>query len=374
MERLITVAIHTYRHAMELKQRLEAAGVEVCLQNVNLQTPTVAAGVRVRIKEADLPRALRLIENPEIFVEAEDGTDRETKRPTVLLPVDFSPYSERACAPAFELAAQYGGRVLLLHVYAPASVRQVQPLSASPDFDEAETLLAEDVEVDALAEKQMREFVAKLKGEILAGRIEAAPFDTRIAGGLPEEAIAEVVRRQHPLMIVMGTRGMADSRVKMLGSVTAEVMDTVRCPLLTVPANTPVVPLARIVKVLYFAVPEQQDIVAIDTMRRMCPSESLEVTLAILPPRRQRNLRGNEQALQALADYCRENYPGCVFNTLVVTSDNGRRLLKELEDTENFNLVCVASKHRNALSRLFNPTLAHRLLFHVRVPMLVVPV
>ncbi len=65
--RFITIAIHTYEKAHELKTILEHEGVAVVLQNVNLSTPAVSAGIRVRIKESDLPLALRVIENVEIF-------------------------------------------------------------------------------------------------------------------------------------------------------------------------------------------------------------------------------------------------------------------------------------------------------------------
>ena len=58
--RLITLAIHTFERAQKVKFILEREGVPVELNNVNLANPEVSAGVRVRIKEADLPKALRL--------------------------------------------------------------------------------------------------------------------------------------------------------------------------------------------------------------------------------------------------------------------------------------------------------------------------
>ena len=65
--RLITLAIHTYGQAQALKALLEREGVNVVLQNVNLEQPVVSAGIRVRINENDLPLALRIIENTDIF-------------------------------------------------------------------------------------------------------------------------------------------------------------------------------------------------------------------------------------------------------------------------------------------------------------------
>ena len=66
-ERFITVAIHTYERAVLLKSILENEGISVVLNNVNLETPVVSSGIRVRIKEHDLPLALRIIENLDIF-------------------------------------------------------------------------------------------------------------------------------------------------------------------------------------------------------------------------------------------------------------------------------------------------------------------
>ena len=48
--RLITVAIHTFDRALELKNTLEEEGIEVVLHNVNLDEKVVASGVRVRIR------------------------------------------------------------------------------------------------------------------------------------------------------------------------------------------------------------------------------------------------------------------------------------------------------------------------------------
>ncbi len=61
-DNLVTVAIHTYEKAQILKSVLEAHGIEAYIQNVNQILPVVSAGVRVRIRESDLARALGVIE------------------------------------------------------------------------------------------------------------------------------------------------------------------------------------------------------------------------------------------------------------------------------------------------------------------------
>jgi hypothetical protein len=62
-DNLITLAIHTFEKAQILKTILETEGIEVYIHNVNQIQPVISAGVRVRIKESDLPHALRIIED-----------------------------------------------------------------------------------------------------------------------------------------------------------------------------------------------------------------------------------------------------------------------------------------------------------------------
>ena len=68
----MTLAIHTFEKAQILKTILETEGIEVYIHNVNQIQPVVSAGVRVRIKESDLPHALRIIEDNKWFEEPKE--------------------------------------------------------------------------------------------------------------------------------------------------------------------------------------------------------------------------------------------------------------------------------------------------------------
>ena len=76
-DRLITVAIYTYEKAQIIKGILENEGIPVAIQNVNLIQPVVSSGVRIRIRENDLPLALKILENSPVF---EDLLQNKTSR------------------------------------------------------------------------------------------------------------------------------------------------------------------------------------------------------------------------------------------------------------------------------------------------------
>ena len=121
-EKLVTLAILTYSKAQILKNVLENEGIEAYIHNVNLIQPVISSGVRIRIKESDLPRALSIIESSawlaeDIVKEHVKDTDKERKKPIILVPVDFSANSLKACKFGLNFAAQIKVEVVLMHVY-----------------------------------------------------------------------------------------------------------------------------------------------------------------------------------------------------------------------------------------------------------------
>ena len=61
-DKLVTLAIHSYDRAIILKSMLESEDIEAFIQNVNILIPQSSEGVRVRIKESDLSKALKIVE------------------------------------------------------------------------------------------------------------------------------------------------------------------------------------------------------------------------------------------------------------------------------------------------------------------------
>lgn len=111
-DKLVTLAIHTNEKAQILKHVLEGENIEVHINDVDLDNPGVSAGVRIRIKESDLPKALSVVESRHLFSYDEEETYRtDDGRQRILIPVDFSDYSLKACRIAFNLARELGAKV-----------------------------------------------------------------------------------------------------------------------------------------------------------------------------------------------------------------------------------------------------------------------
>ncbi|MFW6224275.1 MAG: putative signal transducing protein, partial [Bacteroidota bacterium] len=118
-DRLVTLATDHYTAAEILKARLESAGIECFLKNVNLVQGAVSEGVQIQIRESDVESALRIIMEMKSQQEEKEAKDmKEIRR--ILIPVDFSEFSKTACKYAIKLAEKYNADIKILHVfYAP---------------------------------------------------------------------------------------------------------------------------------------------------------------------------------------------------------------------------------------------------------------
>ncbi len=369
-DRLITVAIHTFDRATVLKHLLEHEGVNVTLQNVNLTNPTISAGVRVRIHEDDLPIALRIIENQELFNQAISNNNNDQHQ-QILVPIDFSECSIRACDVAFRLAWMHKVSIVLLHTFDdPAfTTRQLDAsLTFEPRSDEADSRIIAVNE----ARRLMDLFSSQIKTKIKAGEIPAVKFSTEMREGLPEETINQYAKEHSPLLIVMGTRGADKIGRDLVGSVTAEVLDTCRYPVFTVPDTIDTNDSPDFKNVIFFSNLDQEDILALDALFRLLPNQNLNVTLVKLPTKKHINIAN--EALNALVEYCSKHYPTHHFvaDSISINSidKDYSRIIKE----SGVELIAVPNKKKNIFARLFNPGLAHRLLFHTDRPMMVIPV
>ncbi|MDE6485581.1 MAG: universal stress protein [Duncaniella sp.] len=372
-DRLITLAIHTYDRAQNLKSILEKEGIPVTLQNVNLEAPVVSSGVRVRIHENDLPLALRIIENLDIFAcDASVASDKVS--PTVLVPVDFSSHSIIACDYAFHIAAAHNASILILHTYIdPMMMGANMQLSDSLTFD---TTAQEDAlidhEINAETKVMMDRFVKSLREKIKRGDIPAVKFRTEVREGVPEDVIGEMARECHPMLIVMGTRGAGKKERELVGSVTAEVLDTCRYPVFTVPEVVSLDNLSNISSVILISSLDQEDILALDALYRLYPMSNFSVTLLSLPSKK--HPADNHKAEDSLLAYCRRHYEGYTFQTDAVRGDRIAEEYQRIHHLVHPNLIVVPNRKKNIFARLFNPGLAHKLLFLSDVPMIVIPV
>lgn len=368
MSRLITVAIHTYEKALALRAMLENENIKVTLNNVNLEAPGLASGVRVRIPEEDLPLALRIIENRELFASAAPASASHN----ILVPVDLSPNSFKAACVACSIAARRNASITLLYSYIDPYIAGNIQFTDSLTYEIGESGARKQIEDSA--GKLLESFSQRLRDAMKNGDVPTVELSHTVVEGVPEDAIVEYGKVNTPRLIVMGTRASDRKESDMIGSVTAEVLDEGRFTVLTVPEPVETATSLSPRNILFFSNLNQDDILAIDTLYRIFGDKAASVTIVHIPQKRRFSDSSADKALRRLSEFCRNNFSHYHFVTVPVSQADGVKEFAELDEANHFDLIVVPNRKRNAFSRLFKPGLAHKILFHTDIPMLIIPV
>ncbi len=361
--KLITLAIHTFDYANALKEQLERGGIEVQLHNVDLNHPVISTGVRVRIHECDLPLALKIIERPDSPL-----ARRSSKQP-VIIPIDFSEYSLNACMIGFDFAHSIGAKVVLLHSYIGAN------RSGSLPFDSEHLKIeygtAKDNEKARAAKEKMENFKASINNAIERGEMRKVPFETVIKEGVPEDCIIDFAKKTDAVMVVMGTRGKHKKQADMVGSVTAEVLDAGKFPVFSVPESIALRHIGDIKRVVFLNSMCQQDLISFDAFTRLFNHNELKVSLVPVTEKRESKI---EERNNAILEYCNKQYPGSQFSIVSFKESNFVNDFSDYVAENNIDLIIIPNRKRNIFARLFNPSLAHKMLFLSDTPLLVIPI
>lgn len=370
-EKLVTLAILTYSKAQVLKHVLENEGIEAYIHNVNLIQPVVSSGVRLRIKESDLPRALKIVENStwlsEDVVSQKDEEEKKEGSKKVLVPVDFSNYSLKACEFGFNFAKKYHAEVILLHAY-------FSPIYASslPYGDVFNYQIAEEESIRDMIQRvhsELNTLSDKIKEKVSSGEFPDVKYSCLLREGVPEEEILRYAKENNPIITIMGTRGKNQKDVDLIGSVTAEVIDRSRNVILAIPENTPFKTFDSVKRIAFVTNFDQRDLIAFDSLIRALSEYKFSVSLIHLAEVKD---TWNEIKLAGIKEYFLKQYPNLEIHYDVVPEDNILSSFDKYISEKQIDVITLTSRKRNIFARLFNPSIARKMIFHTDTPLLVI--
>jgi|GEM_PF-148496 universal stress protein A len=142
-------------------------------------------------------------------------------RPTrIMVPTDFSDYSDKALKQGLDIARQYQAKVFVFH--AVSAIRQYGLDYALPE------------EMIADAEKQSKETSRELMAKQLAKFPQASQVEvvTDTASGLTYEAILDEAKAKQIDLIVIASLGRSGIAKYFLGNVARNVLKGAKCPVL----------------------------------------------------------------------------------------------------------------------------------------------
>ena len=372
MENYLTLAVHTRARAERLRDILVSHKVEVTLDEMNLPEFPDLEAFRVRIPIEKLPVALKLMESVENNSSAGIEMKMAGMSGTLLIPVDFSESSILAVKVGFSLAHKIGIRPIILHTYLSPMFAPNDQIDPTADMVPDGAAVIEDRDMYKIESRQLEKFKTKVREMQENGELPDLRFSTLLLEGVPEEVIIDYCKEHLPMMVVMATRGVSRKEEDLVGSVTAEVLDSCRVPVFAVPENYKMPKVEDIRKLVMLCTLERHDISAVRALMQIFNYPTCEFWL--VPVEEKNSLNNTGKKLSELRNFFTHTYPMSEFHKHPIEdgdfSDGLDRFIRE----HDIQLLIVPNRKTNVFSRIFRPSIAHKCLFRRDMPLLALPV
>lgn len=357
-DKLITLVTLTYSKAEILKSVLESEGIMAELYNINVIQPFVASGVKVKINEKDLPRALEIVTNGSWLKEDDDTQENKN----VLVPVDFSDQSLMACCFAFDYAASIGAEVYLLHVFFPPVYSSMLPFE-----NEVNTIQEYRMVLDSVKEK-MADLVGKINKMIENKELPDTSFKDKIYEGVAEEEILHFASKKKSSLIVMGTRNKDPENKKVLGSVAAEVMERASTTVVAIPEDTPYLRFSGMKRIAFMTNLDKRDLISFDSLYDIVKVNGAEVILIHIADE---NNDWSKVKLSGFKQYLNDKYPDLKVEIKMMMDDGNLTGIDNLIKEMGIDAISMTKYRRTLFSRMMTPSMTKRVFFKLDTPLIV---
>jgi len=361
-EKLITIALLPYSKAEILRSMLESEGIECVLENINLIQGAVASGVKVRIYEKDIKKAWPILDE----LLGKEDRDKQPTEDTVLIPVDFSNYSFKAALMAFEIAEKLNSKLIFYHVIQQPDFFSM-PYSDVMSFNTG--LYDHLKEREEFANQEFSKFLAKLTDYIGLNKWNTIESEHMIKLGYPEDDILYFTEKHPPRLIVMGIKGPSEDNLDIMGSTTAGVIYKSRVPVLVIPQKAPLLNLSSMKKIVYATNFDEKDVGSIDKLLGLLKPFNARLYCLHIGPNAAREW--DEAKLESLHNLLSNKYPDTPIECVI---KQGTNILEDLEnyiEENGIDVLSLTTHKRNMITRIFNPSIARKMVFHVKTPLLV---
>lgn len=361
-EKLITLASLPYSKAEILRSLLETEGIACFLENVDFLQDAMGTGVSIRINEKDARQAFPIMEMM-LGKAINDPVKRENY---ILVPVDFSSYSLKAALVGFDIAEKLGAKMVLYHS-SPHPEFLTIPYSDVIVYDSALFLNYEMTEKET--NKKFEEFLNKITALIDDHRWKKAKPEYIVKVGEAEDDIISYIQIHPPKLVVMGIRGGDAESGDLIGSTTAAVIFNSKVPVLAIPEKTPDNWLKNFRRIVYATNFEASDFIAIDRLLKlMAPFETKVICLHV---DQGNNPILDEAMLEGMKEALCEKYPNAAFECSLIHNKNLPVALDHFIQENQIDVLALTTHRRNLLTKLFNPSIARKMVLHSQTPLLI---
>jgi nucleotide-binding universal stress UspA family protein len=267
----------------------------------------------------------------------------------ILVPTDFSKNAEKAIEYAAVIAKSSSAAIELLHVY-------TEPVTRN---NIAYPLIFEET---AWAVKTAREQIEKRCAEISAEK--GIPCEGKVKIGATAEEIIKEADASQVDFIVVGTKGASGLDKVLFGSTTTSVIEKAPCPVLSVPMDAAIAPPKKIVFATNY---HEGDMKALKKLTKFGSFFNAELIVLHVSKENLKSERDLvEQFSKAVAKESGSQQP----YYYALPHENTEKGINLFIDSSGADLIALSTRKRTVFEKMFDPSLAKKLAYQARLPLL----
>ncbi|PLX12369.1 MAG: hypothetical protein C0598_06080 [Marinilabiliales bacterium] len=364
---IVTIATLTYMRAQLLSAMLEKNGIECFMSNIN-RLKESAGGVHVNINSTDFEKANSIFEDfrSAYGYEKKKAVEYMKSIRRILVPVDFSHHSENAAIYALQLAAQLKADIKLINAY-------LDPIGSPNSYLEsfAFQLNLDDVisEIELETNNSLKSLKSRLDAIIKQKKIKGVNITYELFKGNSVDIILNYAEEYKPGLIVMGTRGSEIEGFASLGSVTADIIQKAKLPVVAVPKLYNANEFKSPGRVLYATNFDEIDYSALRKLVTLVKPFNSKI-YCVHSAFRDNDPFDNSQ-MKKIKDYMYKVMDTYKFECKLLNSDDIKIALTDFIEENDVDVLALTHHKKAFIRRLFEPSVTRKLLFHINVPLLI---
>ncbi|MCB0663728.1 MAG: universal stress protein [Saprospiraceae bacterium] len=315
-------------------------------------TPALVINNEVKF-ENEVPTVDQLVQ---IFKELQPTITQQEHSNTILVPIDFSDASTNAFHYAMDLAPYFDANVKVLHIYHP-DFDLSNPYIPEP---EAGFLEAREKQLNIFLEQNTEQHQSGENGIIVQPAVEGVLIPGFAATELPN-----IIKKEKPVMVVMGTTGSNNLGSQLFGSVSKDVSQNSDYPVLMVPGGNA---FKGIKKILYASNYYMDDEILINRVMEIGKKFQAEFHIVHV----EQKLNGYVFSDEDFKKIFEKHGGKCNYKFKTIKDQQVAETLSRYVQEEGIDMVVMLTQNRSFWQNLLHRSVTRRMALITSVPIMII--
>lgn len=321
-------------------------------------------GIKVKVKERDVEEAVKLL--------VQLGTDFEKNEEKqvvyyrrILVPVNFSENSVKACLFAIGIAEKLKAEIKLLHVF-NEPVEEPSRIKHTGTFEKYYRDELRVVEEEC--RKKMIKFIETIKEIIEHEKYSQANLHFSLIAGRLSSRIPAICNSFKPDVLVMGSGSSAISSKHESQQAVIKIIENTNLPILVVPEEFDYKGVDNI-PVLYVTDFLDSDFTSFRTLLSLLAPFNVKYYCIHVENRDEEVIK--EQKMEELKKITEKDYSNYDVDWLLIKNKDVINGIQSFVEQNDIKLVSFTAPKRSMIYRLLNPNNLKRMMKQIKIPMFI---